>query len=381
MVYARIVSISFMLFLLFFYLFSDEYIAFLLFIMMAILFLLSFLFYALVKRKVSIHVSSDSSMLTAQQETIYLIVKNNSILPIIRMKCHVEIHNLLVDESYIQEILVSCLGKSKSTIPIQIKSDYIGKLEISIPIITVYDVTGVCTFSRSIEAEMHQLVLPEQFPIELLVRDHSIESIEGQNMEESKSLDSQEIIGMKEYEPTDNIKHIHWKLSSKLDELVVKEIGEPLDSSYSIIMETALEIDHPSTIHAMIESAYSLSIALLEQGHPHQIGWYDQRHHYFVLHRISTQEALHYRLHEMLTIKFNDTSDSSLAAYSHISTFTSTVFYFTSTTKKAMAVNNSLDIITLLCVVENEDVTKNNNHKVISFTPPTMKEDLGEILY
>lgn len=383
MIYARVISMSMMLFLLCFYIFSDTYIAFLLLSVMVLQFGVSFILYFFIKNKIGIDFKSDNnSMYKMQGGALHLIVKNKSLLPISRMKCYVQIHNTLVNEYYYQELLVSTLGKSKNVIPIQIKSEYVGKLKITLEKYTLYDLSGVLAFTKQLDNSANLIVLPNKYPISLFENSHYIESSDRITTAETKGIDSQEIIGLKEYEPTDNIKHVHWKLSSKLDQLVVKEIGEPLDSSYCIIIETNVDIDHPSKIDAVIESVYSLSNALLAIGHVHYIGWFDQRYHYFVLHEIYAIDILNHYLNELLSIQFHVTQRSSLDAYSQENQIASNVFYFTSTTPdKNSMIHDRVNMVILQCVIGEEEKIDNRNNVVNKFTPRTMKQDLGRILY
>lgn len=382
MIYARVIGISMMIFLLCFYIFSDTYIAFLLLSVMALLFGVSFILYLFIKNKIDIDFKSDNSMYKMQSGELHLTVRNKSLLPIIRMKCYVQIHNTLVNEYYYQELLVSTTGKSENVIPIQIKSEYVGKLKITLEKFTLYDLSGVFAFTKQLDKSANLIVLPNKYPISLFENRHYIESSDSFTIAETKGINSQEIIGLKEYEPTDNIKHVHWKLSSKLDELVVKEIGEPLDSSYCIIIETNVEIDHPSKIDAVIESVYSLSNALLAKGHVHYIGWFDQRYHYFVLHEIYAVDTLNHYLNELLSIQFNVTQQSSLDAYSQENQIASNVFYFTSTTPdKNSMIDNRVNMVIFQCVISEEEKFVNRNNVVNRFTPQTMKKDLGRILY
>lgn len=383
MIYARVISISMMLFLLCFYIFSDTYIAFLLLSVMVLLFGVSFMLYLFIKSKIDIDFKNDNhSMYKMQGGELHLTMRNKSLLPVIRMKCYVQIHNILVDEYYYHELLVSTTGKSENVISIQIKSDYVGNLKISLEKFTLYDLSGVFAFTKQLDKRSNLIVLPNKYPISLFENRHYIESSDHFTIAETKGIDSQEIIGLKEYESTDNIKHIHWKLSSKLDELVVKEIGEPLASSYCIIIETNVEIDYPSKIDAVIESVYSLSNALLEKGYVHCIGWFDQRYHYFVLHEIYAMDILNHYLNELLSMQFNVTQQSSLDAYSQENQIASNVFYFTSATPdKNNVIHNRIKMVTFQCVISDEEKIDNHNNVVNRFTPQTMKKDLGRISY
>ncbi len=48
---------------------------------------------------------------------------------------------------------------------------------------------------------------------------------------------------LRQYRPGDNINSIHWKLSSKTDELIVREPMEPIESSTAVLLHTTGELD------------------------------------------------------------------------------------------------------------------------------------------
>lgn len=75
---------------------------------------------------------------------------------------------------------------------------------------------------------------------------------------------------LRDYRPGDPLRSIHWKLSSKKDDLVVRETLEPRQAAI------VLTYDHfggPETLDAVFDRLYALSRLLLERGRPHHIQW------------------------------------------------------------------------------------------------------------
>ncbi len=72
------------------------------------------------------------------------------------------------------------------------------------------------------------------------------------------------------YRPGDPMKSVHWKLSSKHDELVVREVLEPARA------ELCLTFDHFGSLEDMdktLDHTAALSRLLLEEGRPHRLLW------------------------------------------------------------------------------------------------------------
>ena len=59
-------------------------------------------------------------------------------------------------------------------------------------------------------------------------------------------MDSQEIFDTRYYRQGDLLKNIHWKLSAKADDLLVKEFSMPADQSVEIYLDMGeLEAEQP----------------------------------------------------------------------------------------------------------------------------------------
>lgn len=83
--------------------------------------------------------------------------------------------------------------------------------------------------------------------------------------------DPSEIFDIREYREGDNLKHIHWKLSWKLEQPMVKEFSLPLHSS----LEIALELGKvpPEQLDLQLDLCFSLARVLLEGGLSFRLTW------------------------------------------------------------------------------------------------------------
>ena len=75
---------------------------------------------------------------------------------------------------------------------------------------------------------------------------------------------------LRPYRPGDPIRTVHWKLTSKRDELVVRETLEPRRS------EAVLTFDHfgrPEEMDRVLDRLNACSLALLERGEAHWVRW------------------------------------------------------------------------------------------------------------
>ena len=105
--------------------------------------------------------------------------------------------------------------------------------------------------------------------------------------------DRSEVYQLREYRPGDDIRQIHWKLSSKLDRMIVRDPGLPLERSVLLLWErrgtpAAQESDallvfwdkrtggNPQQMDALAEVVSSAGMALLQSGVPYTLCWTDR---------------------------------------------------------------------------------------------------------
>ena len=86
--------------------------------------------------------------------------------------------------------------------------------------------------------------------------------------------DPGETFDIREYRPGDPIRQIHWKLSSKTETMMLRELGAPVVDRLLLLLETA----RPSAMDPEVSDAcarvfLSLSRRLTEEGILHTLGW------------------------------------------------------------------------------------------------------------
>ncbi|MBO4697620.1 MAG: DUF58 domain-containing protein [Lachnospiraceae bacterium] len=86
--------------------------------------------------------------------------------------------------------------------------------------------------------------------------------------------DPSELFGTREYRPGDRRNRIHWALTAKQDELIVKELGLPVECACIVFLDM-IRTDDDGEITTLFETAFSLSEHLAANGHRHRFVWYD----------------------------------------------------------------------------------------------------------
>lgn len=77
------------------------------------------------------------------------------------------------------------------------------------------------------------------------------------------------------YIPGDPVKKIHWKLSAKTGQILVREGEENADDSLMLLLETSLKDPAPDRMDAAVEALFSFSGHLAADHICHHVVWYD----------------------------------------------------------------------------------------------------------
>src|SRR5699024_6265758 len=164
-----------------------------------------------------------------------------------------------------------------------------------------------------------------------------------------------------------------WKLSSKMDELLVKEMSEVIASSYFILLETVVNDIQPINIDAMIEAFYSISKEMIKSEQTHYIGWFDHKYNVFSRKEVHSLDQLNEQFQEVLSISFKDNGESSLAAFlQHTHDVKVSQLIYITASEPAMKIQDeSIHIITVKCTSRHTEESVRNG-ETIHITPQTL---------
>lgn len=308
------------LFVILFYIISDSY--FSLYFLVATIFLLLFLGISIRRIKKGVMFSIRGPKVTEKNTNSLCSLEtiNTTVLPIAKMKCLLFVENVWTGEEKHQELYFSVNGKNKEKIHWNLNSKYCGKLNIRIQNVICYDYLGIFKTSIQPNTSFEMLVLPNQFDENFSFFEHTMRK---SNVDVStlaqKGQDGSDIFSIKEYKPGDEIKHIHWKLTSKFDEIIVKEMSETTDQSILLLLETSTLMKEknfsPKVLDSMMEAFISVSKSLIESSYTHFIGWYDNKMREWIIKEITSIDDLSYVVHDLLQIEKGAHTESGLSLY------------------------------------------------------------------
>lgn len=226
--------------------------------------------------------------------------QNSSRLPVARVGLVVELENQMTGTHY-QRIINATVGGKKSTCAkLSLQNSKVGCIQVSTKKICVYDIFGIFTLKKSDLKEQTVVIYPNLQDVSVSMEKPVETQGDGQRYAADRpGQDVSEIFQLREYVPGDEVRKIHWKLSSKIDRMMVRDFSLPLNYSVFLLME--LSEASEEIIDKQIELYLSLSKALLENGINHNLAWYDSGEENFIVRALDDFENLEMAMAEVLS--------------------------------------------------------------------------------
>ena len=166
-----------------------------------------------------------------------------------------------------------------------IELPFCGELELSLSHVLVYDLTHSVCLRINADKRERVFVLPRRLSFNAC----SQTGIGETGYSGAKGKDGTEPIDIREYKAGDGKKSIHWKLSSKSDELMVRELQKSGEGQIAVICNfdtrfseygylarpDVADIAGQTVADALIESAIGIVIAELDNGNSVTLAWFE----------------------------------------------------------------------------------------------------------
>lgn len=250
---------------------------------------------------------------------ISIFISNPAIFPISTLKIYLSYRNAYSGQRYTKDFMVSLDGRTKTSIICNLYSEYAGNMEIRLKAIRIYDYLKLFSLRRKLKGEVKAAVLPLYY--ELIGENTSnrrTSLVESDNYSPYKSGDDpSEVFAIREYREGDRPQRIHWKLSRKLDQLMIKEFSDPMNCSILLFVNLCVP-EKANTlfyVDAILECALSFSYTLLLKGQFHYLSWYDGRHGLCRRIRVAQERDLFEAVDGLLQAIPYSKSTDALSAY------------------------------------------------------------------
>ena len=192
-----------------------------------------------------------------------ILLTNKSLFPTDRILCRVSCENLLTGEKEVISIHMAAPSRSNTDTEFLLKSRHAGKVRLSLQKMICYDSFGLFPVKTvpSREISAFALVVPESFSLETQIAYGESTNMDSDEYSMKKAgYDPSETFAIREYQPGDRIRQIHWKLTEKFDNLMVRDYGLPIQNTILLLLETGYGTEEADAdcLDALAEALYSV---------------------------------------------------------------------------------------------------------------------------
>ena len=205
---------------------------------------------------------------------VSLKVTNKGILPVTNISVLASVTNLLDDEEERYDVNLRVPAKSSVTVPFTFRSTFCGVVRLDSLEYRVYDYLRLFVRKKKVAGKAEVVILPKLMDLQVAVTDLS-RSFDSESDEYDKHRsgdDPSEIYQIREFRQGDKMSRVHWKMTARVGDMMVKELSLPVSNTIGIYLD--LRYSDIEEIQSVYDLCYSLSAALVFQECPHWIIWY-----------------------------------------------------------------------------------------------------------
>lgn len=176
-----------------------------------------------------------------------------------------ECQNRMFDIFQTRRLLLN-LGDKKSEYEIPVSKEQCGEIIVRCREAYVYDLLGLFKVPITTFGEMTTVIYPQkvQMHVEMSKDIYGRPREEGQ-IQNRRGNDPSEMFDIREYVPGDDIRAVHWKLSSKTDTLILREASDPSHYNLVVLIDLGLEQENEPVPSASLNAAIAYGSGIMEK--------------------------------------------------------------------------------------------------------------------
>lgn len=222
---------------------------------------------------------------------IKAVFHNSSFFPVAAAFGELNVHNALTGTDLTRSIRCPVSGRGSDEVQVFAEGVETGQMYITLENLSTRDLFGLVQFPSAHRLRRVVLVEPDHIPTEVNVsevRETEADSEHFSVLEPGR--DVSETFDVRPYVPGDEVRAIHWKLSAKSDDLVIRRFVKPIH--YSVVLLVELAETEPSALESCVCYAANFSRGLLDTGVMHTFAWLDGGSEEYCSYNVSSYEEL-----------------------------------------------------------------------------------------
>lgn len=304
-----------------FYVYCNSYMPLLVIVMLSVLTFFSIVAVIAVRKKLSVEVAAKHCYaLQGSQEPaeFELIIKNDSILPVSVVAVNTELLDLSENVVVKRKIITAVASKERKSVCLSLSTDHSAAIECRIKKARCFDAFGLVPFSvGSVKRSDKLVVMPRILGESFMKSVSNAYIIDSDKFSDTqKGDDSSQVFEVRSYVPGDDVRRIHWGLSLKQDDLIVKEYSKPIAEECVVILETGLKSGNAEELKGRTDKLLSVFITLAEElitaEQSFSVKWYNSKASDLLSFDVKAREDIYPVVMEYLSQEFSDKKNSAL---------------------------------------------------------------------
>lgn len=286
--------------------------------MTAVLFVLSF--FVIIYRKCTIKGKIQVPIGISEigkPNTIKLIITNNSAIPLTRIKAVLIVEDTLTKAKRKCVMRLPVVTKGAHTFESSVILNNAGNYEIILKSLRVYDFTGLFYGRVKVAKAKVIQIMPKFIDVPVTLTEATMNFYGESDIYEDERAghDNSELFQVREFKAGDRLQNIHWKMSAKQDDLMVKEQAMPKSCPVVLFLDYKGYKKHNKNMIAFMQAAFSISFSLMDAGCNHYVTWYNSADNDLVRVRIDSDESLYYYIELVMKNKWMASSEDIAVRY------------------------------------------------------------------
>ncbi len=237
----------------------------------------------LLKRRGSAELSCNLDIChTGDSIPVTLSVTNQCVLAFSHMQADIAIRHHFGDCEETLCLRFPLHAKNTTKVTFYIHADYSGMLSIRMKKLRVRDYFHLFSMKYPMQQqELELTVMPKYLRLRLTLAGEPVDAPERDTFGDKPGDDPSEIFNLREYQVGDAVNRIHWKLSSRSEQLIYKEFSHPEERRILLLFDASpISSRQISEIGQMNEAVfsllYSVSANLLSKKVPYRMLWWSK---------------------------------------------------------------------------------------------------------
>lgn len=212
----------------------------------------------------------DTTLAKNHETVCALQITNTALLPAMKLRCRISLLNDLTCQEQTVDLILGVGAKQKGSREFLLESKHCGRVYVCVKSLQLLDYFGLFSVKVPVKAGARLTVLPDLFACDASVV--SMSAVADESAASRKGDDRTEVFQLREYQSGDDIRQIHWKLSSKLDNLILKDPSQSVSRSLLVFWDKRIPCS-AEYMDAMAEVAASVCHGLCESGTAFDLCW------------------------------------------------------------------------------------------------------------